>query len=67
MAASQPVLVIAVKRLIAWIRNERRIRRGIRELSQLDDRMLADIGLRRGNVTHAARNGRLPVNDIIRL
>jgi uncharacterized protein YjiS (DUF1127 family) len=58
---------MAIERVMAWIRNERRVRRGIRELSQLDDRMLADIGLTRGNVMDAARDGRLPVKDFIHL
>ena len=35
------------------------MRRGIEELMALDDRMLSDIGLTRGNVEHAARYGRL--------
>ena len=44
-------------RLIAWFRNELRIRRGIDELMTLDDRMLSDIGLTRGSIEHAARYG----------
>jgi uncharacterized protein YjiS (DUF1127 family) len=50
----------AIKRLVAWVRNERRIRRGIVELMSLDDRLLADIGLSRGDIEHAARYGRFP-------
>jgi uncharacterized protein YjiS (DUF1127 family) len=46
-----------LRRLIAWFRNERRIRRGIDELMALDDRMLSDIGLTRGSIEHAARYG----------
>jgi uncharacterized protein YjiS (DUF1127 family) len=46
-----------LRRLIAWFRNERRIRRGIDELRALDDRMLADIGLTRATIEHAARHG----------
>lgn|SRR5262245_4917906 len=52
-ATQAPVL----GRLIAWFRNERRIRRGVDELMALDDRMLSDIGLTRGSVEHAARYG----------
>jgi uncharacterized protein YjiS (DUF1127 family) len=50
--------VKAIKRLIVWTRNERRLRRGVNELMALDDRMLADIGLTRGDIGHAARHGR---------
>jgi uncharacterized protein YjiS (DUF1127 family) len=58
-----------IKRLTAWIRYERRIRRDINELMALDDRMLADIGLSREQVPHAARHGRslTPLSDIARL
>jgi uncharacterized protein YjiS (DUF1127 family) len=55
----QAAPVKAVNRLFAWIRNKRRIRRAIDELMALDDRMLSDIGLARGNIEHAARYGRL--------
>jgi uncharacterized protein YjiS (DUF1127 family) len=50
----------AIERLIAWIRREYRIRRGINELRSLDDYMLSDIGLTRDAIEHAARYGRLP-------
>lgn len=33
-------------------------RRAVRELRELDDRMPRDIGLRRGDIDHAARFGR---------
>jgi uncharacterized protein YjiS (DUF1127 family) len=49
-----------VRRLIEWIRNERQIRRSIRELSALDDRLLADIGVPRGHIEYVSRYGRLP-------
>jgi|RhiMetdeSRZDD1v2_1073273.scaffolds.fasta_scaffold00066_72 uncharacterized protein YjiS (DUF1127 family) len=48
----------AAKWLMGRIASERRIRRGIRELSALDDRLLADIGLSRGNIEYSARRGR---------
>jgi uncharacterized protein YjiS (DUF1127 family) len=37
------------------------VRNAIRTLQQFDDRILADIGLRRVEVEHAVRNGRLSV------
>ena len=57
----QPPLVNGIKRWIAWICNEMRIRHGINELMALDDGVLSDMGLNRGNIEHAARYGRLPV------
>ena len=53
-------LVKSVRRRIARIRSERRIRRDIDALMVLDGRMLADIGLSRGDVECAARYGQLP-------
>ncbi len=38
----------------------RRYRAGVRELSQLDDRMLHDIGLNRTQIQSAAWNGARP-------
>ena len=40
------------------------LRRSVEELMALDDRMLADIGLTRGNVEYAVRYGRLPANAL---
>ena len=59
LSASWPVVRV-IRRLIAWIRSERRIRRGIAELSALDDILLADIGVARGQIVHASRYGRPP-------
>jgi len=52
------VLLRAIKRGIAQIREHRRLRRDTDVLLALDDRMLADIGLRRCEVEYAARHGR---------
>jgi uncharacterized protein YjiS (DUF1127 family) len=48
------------RRLIAWIRTERRIGAGIDQLNALDDHLLADIGLSRDTIAYASRYGRLP-------
>jgi uncharacterized protein YjiS (DUF1127 family) len=62
------VLTSAVKRWFSRIRSERLIRRGFAELMARDDRMLADIGLTRGDIDYAVRHGRLPrhVTDGVR-
>lgn len=52
------LLTNPIKRSIAWIWSTRRTRRAARELMALDDRMLADIGLTRGQVVYAVRHGR---------
>ena len=46
------------ERLARRVANEYRIRRAMRELRALDDRMLRDIGLDRGGAEYAARFGR---------
>jgi uncharacterized protein YjiS (DUF1127 family) len=45
---------------IAQIMEHRRMRRDAWALLAMDDRILADIGLRRGEVEYAARYGRRP-------
>jgi uncharacterized protein YjiS (DUF1127 family) len=50
----------AAQRSIARIRNMIRIRRNTAALLRLDDRMLADVGLSRGEVEYAVRHGRRP-------
>jgi uncharacterized protein YjiS (DUF1127 family) len=47
-----------IKHWIAWIGSRRRLRRDVKELMALDDRILRDIGLNRSDVEHAARYGR---------
>jgi uncharacterized protein YjiS (DUF1127 family) len=49
-----------IKQGISWIGSRHRMRRQVEELMALDDRLLADIGLRRGQVEYLARYGHLP-------
>ena len=57
--ASWPAaLARPIRQGIAWIGLRRRLRRDVRELMALDDRMLEDIGLRRGDVDYAVRYGK---------
>ena len=53
----------ALRRSIAGIRNTVRIRRDTSVLLRLDDRMLADIGLSRGEIEYAVRHGRRPAES----
>jgi uncharacterized protein YjiS (DUF1127 family) len=43
--------------LIEKIRFELEVRRSLREVQTFDDKMLRDIGLQRGGIEHALRNG----------
>ena len=52
------VLANWIARLIDWIQSRHRARRAFAELTALDARMLADIGLSREAVAPAARCGR---------
>ena len=47
-----------IKRAIDWIGYRRRLRRNLNELRALDDRMLRDIGLSRGDIEHVMQRGR---------
>lgn len=49
--------VDSLAKLVGWFGKEYRIRQAIKDLKSLDDRMLADIGLRRVDIEHAARFG----------
>jgi uncharacterized protein YjiS (DUF1127 family) len=53
-------LVRPIKRGIAWIEFRRQLRCDMKELMALDDRLLADIGLRRGQIEYVAQYGHLP-------
>jgi uncharacterized protein YjiS (DUF1127 family) len=44
--------------LIAAIADELRLRRDMRQLAAMDDQMLKDIGLRRGEIEYCVRYGR---------
>src|SRR5579872_6119029 len=46
-----------LSRLIEKIRFELEVRRSLREIQTFDDKMLRDIGLQRGGIEHALRNG----------
>jgi len=46
-----------VSRLIEKVRFELEVRRSLREVQGFDDKMLRDIGLQRGGIEHALRNG----------
>ena len=56
-AAVRAVWIVARAAVLEW-RRRRRIAAGLRELRELDARMLADIGLDRGAVFDAAWRGR---------
>lgn len=54
-------LLKPVRQFVAWFRHRRQVRRDIMKLLALDDRLLADIGLSRGEILYAAaQHGRLP-------
>src|SRR5262245_41773791 len=52
------VLVLRGIRLVRGLAAERRRRRAIFELARFDDRILADMGVTRGEIEFAVRNGR---------
>ena len=54
------IITLILKRLAAW----RRYRANLRELGQLTDRELEDIGLSRGNVDYRRSHGRRVLNRV---
>ena len=59
-AALWSVVLSAFERLLEQIEHRRVVRRDLNRLMEFDDRELADIGLKRCEVIHAVRYGRLP-------
>jgi uncharacterized protein YjiS (DUF1127 family) len=51
-------LMAGARWLAAGLAKELAARRAMRSLASLDDRMLRDIGLERGQIDHAVRQGR---------
>jgi len=52
------ILALGGVRLVRSLAAERRRRKAIFELQRFDDRSLADMGVRRGEIESAVRNGR---------
>jgi uncharacterized protein YjiS (DUF1127 family) len=52
-------------KLVRGAAHELYLRNAARTLQQFDDRLLSDIGLRRAEIEHAVRNGRLAVRKTV--
>ncbi|WP_179221710.1 DUF1127 domain-containing protein [Inquilinus limosus] len=50
----------ALDRIAAWIRRQVKMSRDTARLTALDDHLLADMGLTRGEIRGLVRRGRLP-------
>lgn len=61
VAGARAIVEAAGKFLILPIRHAVRSRNAIRQLMQMSDRQLHDIGVSRGEIKHLVRNGRLKV------
>jgi len=53
------LLLRGLSRIAAGFIREMRIRRDMRHLESLSDNILSDIGISRGHITHALRQGRI--------
>jgi len=51
-------LLSAPRRLVSWVLAELAARHAMQSLASLDERMLRDIGVERGQLWHATRYGR---------
>jgi uncharacterized protein YjiS (DUF1127 family) len=52
------LLVNSIRRRFGRLESELRLRRDLDDLMSLDDRILADIGLSRGEIDYVVRHGR---------
>jgi uncharacterized protein YjiS (DUF1127 family) len=59
LSSSLGVYVRYLGKLARRLAHEVYVRNATRTLQQFDDRILADIGMRRGEIEHAVRRGRL--------
>jgi uncharacterized protein YjiS (DUF1127 family) len=59
-AATSSAMPMGTTRLVAAVLREYRARRAVLHLSELDDRLLRDIGLGHGDIERAVRTGRAP-------
>ena len=59
IARSFHLITMGFVRLVRHLVDEQRVRSDIRALQKLDDRTLADIGVRRDGIEYIVRNGRL--------
>jgi len=58
IAAAGRLLLSPLLRAVRQMSRERRLRAAMRELHAMDDRLLADMGLRREDIDDAVRSGR---------
>jgi uncharacterized protein YjiS (DUF1127 family) len=59
-SAAMEAMVETTRRALAWNRRRRQARRAVWHLANLDDHLLADLGIPRHQVRRVAREGRLP-------